>query len=274
MVASNYYQQGLDLRWVAYLALSVCINLMIIAAIKFDTPIQLIPELARIKINLKAPPITKQRAVSLPQPETANVVPQSLKNRVDIDTNAKQHVSVQKQEVVKATDVQLTEKLDKFIEGPVVTEAVSESTTDTVETLNDSIVSEVKESTPAPNALVADATEVTEANAESKKLAAEAVNTVNEASDSVIYDARYRQKTPPLYPQRAVELGQQGNVMLHAKIMPSGLPEEIKIVESSGHRLLDKAALAAVRTWVFEPTNINGNAIVSWVRVPVIFVIQ
>jgi TonB family protein len=273
MVASNDYQQGLDLRWVAYLALSICINLMIIATIKFDTPIQLIPELASIKINLKAPPISKQRALSLPQPETANVVPQSLKNRVDIDTNAKQHVSVQKHEVVKATDVQLTEKLDKFIEEPVLTEAVSESTTDTVETLNDSIVSEVKESTPAPNALVAEATEVTEANAESKN-SAEAVNTVNEASDSVIYDARYRQKTPPRYPQRAVELGQQGNVMLHAKIMPSGLPEEIKIVESSGHRLLDKAALAAVRTWVFEPTSINGNAIVSWVRVPVNFVIQ
>lgn len=273
MVATNFYHQGLDSRWIAYLALSICINLLIIAAVKFDTPIQLIPELASIKINLKAPPISKQVAVSLPQPETANMVPQSLKNRVDIDRNAKQHVSVQKQEFVKTTEAQLIHKLDKFIEEPVVTEAVSESTTDTVETLNDSIVTELIESTPAPNALVAEATEVTEKNAESKK-SAEAVNTVNEASDTVIYDASYRHKTPPLYPQRAIELGQQGNVMLHAKVMPSGLPEEIKIVESSGHRLLDKAALAAVRTWVFEPTNINGNAIVSWVRVPVNFVIQ
>jgi periplasmic protein TonB len=270
MVATNFYHQGLDSRWIVYLALSICINLLIISEVKFDTPIYLIPELARIKINLKAPPISKLVAVSLPQPETANMLPQTLKNRVDTDANAKQQVSVQKQEVVKATDVQLTEKLDKFIEGPVVTEAVSESTTDTIETLNDSTITEVKESAPLPNALVA---EVTEKIAESNK-SAEAVNTVSDVSDTVIYDARYRQKTPPLYPQRAVELGQQGNVMLHAKIMPSGLPEEIKIVESSGHRLLDKAALAAVRTWVFEPTNINGNAIVSWVRVPVNFVIQ
>ncbi len=91
---------------------------------------------------------------------------------------------------------------------------------------------------------------------------------------SVIHEARYRKQTPPHYPRRALELGQQGIVTLHAEILQDGRAKTLKIVRSSGHRLLDKAALAAVKRWEFEPTNINGNMITSWVRVPVHFVIQ
>ena len=93
-------------------------------------------------------------------------------------------------------------------------------------------------------------------------------------SNSIIHEARFRKQTPPRYPRRAIELGQQGIVTLHAKIMPNGEPDKLKIAESSGHRLLDKAALSAVKKWEFEPTLRNGNAITSWVSVPVRFVIQ
>ena len=91
---------------------------------------------------------------------------------------------------------------------------------------------------------------------------------------TVIHEASYRKQTPPVYPRRAFELGQQGTVMLRAEITPNGVPHVLKIAKSSGHRLLDMAALAAVKTWQFEPTNINGNIVTSWVRVPVRFVIQ
>ncbi|HAD87376.1 MAG TPA: hypothetical protein DCG48_08445 [Rhodospirillaceae bacterium] len=91
---------------------------------------------------------------------------------------------------------------------------------------------------------------------------------------TVIHDANYRRRTPPLYPRRALEMGQQGQVLLHAEILPNGRPRALKIAESSGHRLLDVAALAAVRDWRFEPSNIDGAAVTSWVRVPVQFVIQ
>lgn len=91
---------------------------------------------------------------------------------------------------------------------------------------------------------------------------------------TVIQDAKYRKQTPPIYPRRALELGQQGNITLHALVKPDGLPSELKIKQSSGHSLLDKAALAAVRKWEFEPTNKNGIAVSSWVRVPIEFVIQ
>lgn len=89
-----------------------------------------------------------------------------------------------------------------------------------------------------------------------------------------IKEASYRRQTPPVYPRRALELGQQGNVILHALIKPDGFPSELKVEDSSGHSLLDKAALAAVRKWEFEPVDNNGTTIASWVRVPIEFVIQ
>ncbi len=93
-------------------------------------------------------------------------------------------------------------------------------------------------------------------------------------ASTVIHEANYRKQTPPTYPRRALELGQEGMVTLHAEVTPAGLPRELKVAKSSGHRLLDMAALAAVKKWEFEPTNVNGNTITSWVRVPVRFVIQ
>jgi len=95
----------------------------------------------------------------------------------------------------------------------------------------------------------------------------------NNAS-TVIHKANYRKRTAPRYPRRAFELGQQGVVTLAALILPSGQPQSLKIEESSGHRLLDKAALSAVKKWEFEPLVRNGQKIKSWVRVPVRFVIN
>lgn len=90
----------------------------------------------------------------------------------------------------------------------------------------------------------------------------------------IVREARYRKRTTITYPKRAWELGQQGTVTLHAFINSNGLPEDMKIVVSSGHSLLDRAALSAVQSWQFHPALHNGQAITSWVRVPVQFVIQ
>ncbi|MEH6474757.1 MAG: energy transducer TonB [Sneathiella sp.] len=93
-------------------------------------------------------------------------------------------------------------------------------------------------------------------------------------ASTVIHNANYRKRTAPRYPRRAFELGQQGVVTLAALILPNGHPQSLKIEKSSGHRLLDKAAISAVKKWEFEPLVRNGQKIQSWVRVPVRFVIN
>lgn len=100
-------------------------------------------------------------------------------------------------------------------------------------------------------------------------------NTGKQASTaSTLHKAKYRKRTPPSYPRRALDLGQQGVVTLAALIEPNGRPGMLKIEQSSGHRLLDKAALAAVKKWEFEPLIQDGRKTSSWVQVPVRFIIN
>lgn len=91
---------------------------------------------------------------------------------------------------------------------------------------------------------------------------------------SVVEEARYRKQTPPEYPRRSLDLGEQGVVTLHVSVLPSGAPEEIKVQDSSGFRRLDLAAMAAVRKWEFEPTPAWAGREITWVRVPVRFIIR
>ena len=94
------------------------------------------------------------------------------------------------------------------------------------------------------------------------------------AATTVIREASYRYQRPPTYPRRALELGQQGTVTLHAQVAPDGLPRALKVVQSSGYELLDNAALTAVKKWEFEPVHVDGEAVAGWVRIPVRFVIE
>lgn len=89
----------------------------------------------------------------------------------------------------------------------------------------------------------------------------------------VIYNTKYRRHSSPIYPRRALELGQQGKVILHVKIKSNGLPQQLKIFQSSGYTLLDIAAFEAVKTWEFEPVAIHDNT-EKWVRVPINFIIS
>lgn len=85
----------------------------------------------------------------------------------------------------------------------------------------------------------------------------------SQQKSTVIHEANYHRWSPPVYPRRALDLGQGGTVTLHARVAPNGLPKELKVAESSGYRLLDLAALAAVKTWEFEPARADGSTITN-----------
>jgi TonB family protein len=83
---------------------------------------------------------------------------------------------------------------------------------------------------------------------------------------------RYRSPpAPPVYPPRAVEFGLTGTVLVRARVLPNGSTEETRLWRSSGHALLDAAAIAAVRRWAFEPASVEGRRVEAWVEVPVHF---
>jgi TonB family protein len=58
---------------------------------------------------------------------------------------------------------------------------------------------------------------------------------------------------PPDYPRLARRRGWEGSVFLDLRVAADGTVSEATVATSSGHTVLDDAALAAVRTWLFVP---------------------
>lgn len=87
----------------------------------------------------------------------------------------------------------------------------------------------------------------------------------------LILNPDFRARTPPNYPRRAVELGQQGEVVVEALVDAAGVPLTAQVHRSSGFPLLDEAALSAVRGWRFVPAHHAGQPVASRVRMPVRF---
>lgn len=76
---------------------------------------------------------------------------------------------------------------------------------------------------------------------------------------------------PPRYPYLARRRGQEGRVVLLVQVSAAGDAVAVRLRESSGHRLLDEAAVEAVKTWRFIPANRAGQAVSGSVAVPVSF---
>ena len=65
-------------------------------------------------------------------------------------------------------------------------------------------------------------------------------------------------KVPPVYPPEARAASIGGTVVLHAIIGKDGTIQKLTVV--SGPDMLQKAAVDAVRQWVYEPYLLNGVA--------------
>jgi protein TonB len=86
-----------------------------------------------------------------------------------------------------------------------------------------------------------------------------------------IGNAGYLHNPPPHYPQIAQEEGWEGRAVLRVHVDASGHPISVELHQSSGHDVLDKAALAATRQWTFVPAKRGATPIDGWVDVPLDF---
>lgn len=100
--------------------------------------------------------------------------------------------------------------------------------------------------------------------------------TADAEDNPVVVEARplYQQNPPPSYPGKARHRRLEGTVILEVQVSSEGGVDDLRIKESSGHRILDQAALSSVRKWVFEPGRRNGLRIAMTVLVPVRFALQ
>lgn len=72
----------------------------------------------------------------------------------------------------------------------------------------------------------------------------------------------------PTYPARALRGRLSGEVVVRALVGVDGRPRRLEVVHSSSHRVLDQAALRAVRRWRFQPAVQEGRPVSKAVDIP------
>ncbi|MBW2668727.1 MAG: energy transducer TonB [Deltaproteobacteria bacterium] len=92
-------------------------------------------------------------------------------------------------------------------------------------------------------------------------------------ANEIIREARplYLTNPPPPYPQIARKRGFQGVVVLEVLVDQNGNAADLRVLSSSGHPILDRTAMAAVKHWTFDPGTRGGEKVKMWVRVPIRF---
>jgi periplasmic protein TonB len=81
----------------------------------------------------------------------------------------------------------------------------------------------------------------------------------------------YLKNPPPEYPPAARRRGYAGTVMMEVFVDREGKVRDLRLVQSSGHAMLDRAAMRAVKGWMFEPARQGEEKVDMWVKVPLTF---
>lgn len=88
------------------------------------------------------------------------------------------------------------------------------------------------------------------------------------------YQARYLNNPQPVYPAMAVRMGWQGKVILSVEVLRDGRAGQVSVQRSSGHSVLDDAALQAVRSWRFVAARRDGQLVDQVFFVPLPFILK
>jgi protein TonB len=81
-------------------------------------------------------------------------------------------------------------------------------------------------------------------------------------------------QTKPAYPEGARRQGIEGTTTLRFEVLADGHVGRVSVATSAGHASLDRAAMEAVKTWLFEPARRGKEAVAVWVTLPVQFRLQ
>ena len=81
----------------------------------------------------------------------------------------------------------------------------------------------------------------------------------------------YQKNPPPEYPRLARRRGYEGTVVLEVLVDEEGKVEDMRLFSSSKHDILDRAAMASVKEWLFQPGMRGDKPAEMWVRVPIRF---
>lgn len=85
------------------------------------------------------------------------------------------------------------------------------------------------------------------------------------------FKAAYLNNPRPSYPMAARRMGWEGRVVLNVEVLAEGSCGDVNVFQSSGHEVLDNAALRTVKGWHFVPASRAGRPVTQWFKVPIQF---
>lgn len=83
--------------------------------------------------------------------------------------------------------------------------------------------------------------------------------------------AGYLKNPAPDYPAAAQRQGWEGKVILRVRVLANGTASTVEVKQSSKRKVLDDAAVAAVKGWMFSPSKRGSTPIDGWATVPIEF---
>lgn len=94
---------------------------------------------------------------------------------------------------------------------------------------------------------------------------------VEEPITEATANAGYLNNPKPEYPASAIRQGWGGTVVLRVRVLANGSAESVQVKKSSGRKVLDESAMAAVKNWTFVPSKRGSTPIDGWATVPIVF---
>ncbi len=82
------------------------------------------------------------------------------------------------------------------------------------------------------------------------------------------------QRSMPNYPAISKRTNEQGSVVLRVELDETGRIASARVATSSGHKRLDEAGLAAVKSWQCNPSTRNGVAVRAVALQPFDFILE
>jgi protein TonB len=83
----------------------------------------------------------------------------------------------------------------------------------------------------------------------------------------VIQEPRLVRNATPEYPQAAAAKGVEGFVEVRFNVSTQGTVSDVTIVQSQPAEIFDRAAIAAVRRWKYNPKFVDGVPVESRMQV-------
>lgn len=98
----------------------------------------------------------------------------------------------------------------------------------------------------------------------------------SEGDDTASMEMPYLLSNPkPIdYPRWAIRQGWQGDMTAAVEILPTGKVGRSMVMQSTGHSVLDEAAIKALSQWIFKPAMKEGKPVLTCIQVPIRFQID